>query len=73
MVRDSNIIMEDLDEARKQSDEVYTALISLAGKIASDGGQCTKLIKLLHELMEANGRVKVLENEFTQATGNSKW
>lgn len=73
MVRDPNIIMEDLDEARKQSDKLCTALIDLVGKMAKDSSQYSTFMQLVHELTEANNTVKALEDEFIARTGNSKW
>lgn len=71
MVRDSNIIMEDLDEARKQNEKLYTALIDLVGEMAKDSSQYSTFIQLVHELTEANTNLKLLENELKQATVTS--
>ena len=73
MVRDPNIIMEDLGEARKQSDKLCTALIDLVGEMAKDSSQYSTFMQLVHELTEANNTVKVLENELKQATVTSTW
>lgn len=71
MVRDSDIIMEDLNEARKQSEELYTALIDLGGEMAKDSSQRSTFMQLLHEFIEASTIVKALECELKQATGDS--
>ena len=71
MVRDSNIIMEDLNEARKQSEELYTALIDLGGEMAKDSSQRSTFMQLVHEFIEANTIVKALECELKQAPGDS--
>lgn len=71
MVRDPNIIMEDLDEARKQSEELYTALMDLGGEMAGNSSQRSTFTQLVHELTEANNTVKALEGEFKQITGDS--
>lgn len=73
MVRDPNIIMEDLDEARKQNDKLYTALIDLGGEMAKDSSQRSTFTQLAYKLMDANNTVKALEDEFIARTGNSKW
>lgn len=73
MVRDPNIIMEDLDEARKQNDKLYTALIDLGGEMAKDSSQRSTFTQLVYKLMDANNTVKALEDEFIARTGNSKW
>lgn len=73
MVRDPNIIMEDLNEARKQNEELYTALIDLGGEMAKDSSQRSTFMQLVHELMEANNTAKALEGELIERPGNSKW
>ena len=73
MVRDPNIIMEDLNEARKQNEELYTALIDLGGEMAKDSSQRSTFMQLVHELMEANNTAKALEGELIKRPGNSKW
>lgn len=73
MVRDPNIIMEDLDEARNQNDKLYIELIDLGGEMAKDSSQRSTFTQLVHGLAESNNTVKALEKEFTQATVNSKW
>lgn len=73
MVRDPNIIMEGLGEARKQSNELYDALTNLIDGITNDSSQRETFFKLMDELMEAIINVNFLEKEFAQATGNPKW
>lgn len=70
MVRDTNIIMEDLNEARKQSNEHYDALINLIDEITNDSSQRETFFKLMDELMEEVINVNFLEKEL-QAKGDS--